>query len=72
MAWPKFKRQPAPERFANPIFIEKPLTEDEMRTMYVKHVLFECDGNKSLAARVLKIDRRSLYRRLEKLPPGDV
>lgn len=65
MAWLKKTAQPAPERFAMPMFIEKPLTEERVLALYAKHVVLECGGNKSLAARVLGIDRRSLYRRLE-------
>jgi len=40
-----------------------PLTEMERR--YVRQVLSSVNGNKTHAARVLGIDRRSLYRRLE-------
>jgi DNA-binding NtrC family response regulator len=40
-----------------------PLAEMERR--YVRRVLAACGGNKTQAARVLGIDRRSLYRRLE-------
>jgi DNA-binding NtrC family response regulator len=38
---------------------------DEMERRYVRQVLASVNGNKSHAARVLGIDRRSLYRRLE-------
>ncbi|HVK71844.1 MAG TPA: sigma-54 dependent transcriptional regulator [Kofleriaceae bacterium] len=37
----------------------------EMERRYVRRVLAACGGNKTQAARVLGIDRRSLYRRLE-------
>jgi two-component system response regulator HydG len=40
-----------------------PLAEMEQR--YIRHVLAAVGGNKSQAARVLGLDRRSLYRRLE-------
>ncbi len=40
----------------------------EMERRYVRRVLSACGGNKTQAARVLGIDRRSLYRRLEE--PG--
>jgi two-component system response regulator HydG len=40
-----------------------PLAEMEQR--YIKHVLAAVGGNKSHAARVLGLDRRSLYRRLD-------
>lgn len=44
--------------------IEDVRTEAELVTKWARHVLAMCDGNKCLAARVLGIDRRSLYRRL--------
>jgi two-component system response regulator HydG len=41
------------------------VTLAEMEQRYVRKVLAAVNGNKSQAARVLGIDRRSLYRRLE-------
>jgi two-component system, NtrC family, response regulator AtoC len=41
------------------------ITLDEMERRYVHQVLASVRGNKTHAARVLGIDRRSLYRRLE-------
>ena len=41
------------------------ITLDEMERRYVRQVLASVGGNKTHAARVLGIDRRSLYRRLE-------
>ena len=38
---------------------------DEMERRYVRQVLSAVNGNKTHAARILGIDRRSLYRRLE-------
>ncbi|MBL9007032.1 MAG: sigma-54-dependent Fis family transcriptional regulator [Myxococcales bacterium] len=43
------------------------LTLEEMERRYVHRALAAVGGNKSQAARVLGIDRRSLYRRLERL-----
>jgi len=40
-------------------------TLQEVEQRYVRRVLAACSGNKSHAAKVLGIDRRSLYRRLE-------
>jgi DNA-binding NtrC family response regulator len=40
------------------------VTLAEMRRRYVRRVVSETDGNKAMAARLLGIDRRSLYRRL--------
>ena len=37
---------------------------------YIHHVLASCGGNVSLAARLLGIHRRSLQRKLRKLPPN--
>jgi two-component system response regulator HydG len=44
-------------------------TIDEMTRRYVRQVLAATSGNKTHAARVLGIDRRSLYRRLEERDP---
>ncbi len=41
------------------------ITLSEMERRYVRRVLAACSGNKTQAARVLGIDRRSLYRRLD-------
>jgi DNA-binding NtrC family response regulator len=41
------------------------ITLSEMERRYVRRVLAACGGNKTQAARILGIDRRSLYRRLE-------
>ena len=41
------------------------ITLDEMERRYVRQVLASVNGNKTHAAKVLGIDRRSLYRRLE-------
>jgi DNA-binding NtrC family response regulator len=41
------------------------ITLDEMERRYVRQVLGAFGGNKTHAARILGIDRRSLYRRLE-------
>jgi DNA-binding NtrC family response regulator len=41
------------------------LTIDEMDCRHIRRVLKATGGNKSQAARILGIDRRSLYRRLE-------
>jgi len=46
------------------------ITMEEMERRYVRQVLEAVRGNKTHAARVLGIDRRSLYRRLE--TPYDV
>ncbi len=47
------------------------VTLDEMERRYIRRVLQACHGNKSQAARVLGLDRRSLYRRLESLDIHD-
>jgi ActR/RegA family two-component response regulator len=40
------------------------LTMEEMKRHYIRRVLHAVAGNKSHAARVLGLDRRSLYRQL--------
>lgn len=46
---------------------EEILPLEEMERRYVHRALAAASGNKTLAARVLGIDRRSLYRRLDRL-----
>jgi two-component system, NtrC family, response regulator HydG len=46
-------------------------TLDEMVRRYIRRGLAACQGNKSLAAKVLGLDRRTLYRRLESLQISD-
>ena len=38
---------------------------EEIERRYILHVLEKVDGNKTLAARVLKLDRKTLYRKLQ-------
>ena len=42
------------------------VTLDELQARYVRRVLSMVGGNKSKAARILGLDRRSLYRRLDR------
>jgi DNA-binding NtrC family response regulator len=45
---------------------------DEMERDYIQRVLAECGGNQSRVARILGINRRTLYRKLRKYgPEGD-
>ena len=44
------------------------LTLDEINQRYVRQVLAAVGGNKTRAAKILGIDRRSIYRRLESSP----
>jgi two-component system response regulator HydG len=44
------------------------LTLDEINQRYVRQVLAAVGGNKTRAAKILGIDRRSIYRRLEASP----
>lgn len=50
-------RDPSPEELA---------TLDEIERQYVQHVLDVVDGNKSIAARILGLGRRTLYRKLSR------
>ncbi len=47
------------------------LTLDEVERRYVQRVLAQLNGNKTLAAKLLGVNRRSLYRRLETWSPGE-
>lgn len=40
------------------------LTLDELVQRYVRLVLADCNGDKAMAARILDIDRKTIYRRL--------
>ena len=42
------------------------LSLEEVERRYILHVLDAARGNKSIAARTLKVDRRTLYRKLER------
>lgn len=43
----------------------------EIERAHIEKVLAELGGNKSRAARVLGIDRRTLHRKIEKLQRGE-
>ncbi len=42
---------------------------DEIERRYILHVLAAVDDNKTLAARVLGLDRKTLYRKLKQYQP---
>lgn len=54
---------PEPTSFGR-FFVDEAITEENLLKLYAEHVLAVCGGNKTKAARLLGIDRRSLYRRL--------
>jgi DNA-binding NtrC family response regulator len=60
---PTFRDRPA--RLEQPLFTGLPNLE-EMEKRYLRHVLAEVKGNRSRAAEVLGIDRRTLYRMAER------
>lgn len=45
----------------------RPMTLDEVCNMQIRFVLKRCRGNKTVAAEILGIDRRTLYRSLERM-----
>jgi len=62
---------PAAFRARLPVPLEEPLFDglpslDEMEKRYLRHVLAALKGNRSRAAEVLGIDRRTLYRMMER------
>jgi transcriptional regulator with PAS, ATPase and Fis domain len=57
----------APSRIEIATVPDQLITLDDMERRYVRQVLASVNGNKTHAARILGIDRRSLYRRLD--PP---
>lgn len=42
------------------------VTMEEMEKRYIQYVLKSTGGNRTLAARILKVDRKTLYRKLQK------
>jgi transcriptional regulator of acetoin/glycerol metabolism len=60
---PLFRERPA--SLEQPLFTGLPSLE-EMEKRYLRHVLAEVKGNRSRAAEVLGIDRRTLYRMAER------
>jgi DNA-binding NtrC family response regulator len=60
---PAFRRRPA--TLEEPLFAGLPSLE-ELEKRYLRHVLAEVKGNRSRAAEVLGIDRRTLYRMAER------
>ncbi|MEX2147240.1 MAG: sigma-54 dependent transcriptional regulator [Candidatus Rokuibacteriota bacterium] len=55
---------------ADPTASKSPLTLEEMKRWYVAKVIRDCGGNKVRAAEVLGVDRRTLYRILEREGEG--
>ncbi len=51
--------------------VERRLTLDQLDREYVRAVLESVDGNKTQAALILQIDRKTLYRKLEEPEPPD-
>jgi two-component system response regulator HydG len=51
----------------NELDLEAMISMEELERRYIRQVLRAADGNKTQAARVLGIDRRTLYRKLERL-----
>jgi two-component system response regulator RegA len=48
----------------------RPMSLDQVEWEHINRVLMDCEGNISEAARVLRIHRRSLQRKLSKYPSG--
>jgi two-component system response regulator HydG len=46
------------------------LTMDEVERRYITRLLKQLDGNKTMAAEILGLDRRTLYRKLERWGAG--
>lgn len=64
MGRPKGGGMESPTTFSQDFLVCEPASERAVMLEYVVHVLKECGGNKSNAAKILGLDRRSLYRRL--------
>jgi two-component system response regulator HydG len=64
---PKRIREHQPETIVLSDQVEHMLTLREIEERYIKKVLKATRGNKTRAAAVLGLDRRTLYRKLERL-----
>jgi two-component system response regulator HydG len=47
--------------------VREKYTVDQLEKEYIKKVLIEVGGNKSKAAELLGLDRKTLYRKLQEL-----
>jgi DNA-binding NtrC family response regulator len=67
-------REAAPAQLADDGAPEDLLPLDEVERRHILRVLAAVEGNKRLAARILGLDRKTLYRKLERygVDPGDV
>lgn len=63
---PKALHQKTEERFFEKA-IEVKYTLDQLEKEYIRRVLLETGGNKSKAAEILGLDRKTLYRKLQEL-----
>jgi DNA-binding NtrC family response regulator len=54
------------EETAGTLFPRDLVSLEEIERQYIVHVIQRCDGNMSRAAEVLSIDRRTLYRMIER------
>ena len=61
-----FDRESGPSSGALPL---EPMSLDRVEWEHINRVLMDCQGNISEAARVLRLHRRSLQRKLAKYPP---
>jgi len=61
-----FDRESRPSSGALPL---EPMSLDRVEWEHINRVLVDCQGNISEAARVLRLHRRSLQRKLAKYPP---
>jgi DNA-binding NtrC family response regulator len=64
-----------PDRVRDPATPSSPvaaplLTLEELERAHLRQVLASVDGNKTIAARILGIDRKTLYRKLDLLDPN--
>jgi DNA-binding protein Fis len=44
---------------------------EELEQLHIERVLQAVDGNRTTAARVLGIDRSTLYRKMQRIAPSD-
>jgi transcriptional regulator with PAS, ATPase and Fis domain len=72
LATADFEEHLRPTGKASVAFPEELVSLDEIERQYTLHVIDRCNGNMSRAAEILQIDRRTLYRMMERYSNREV
>jgi len=70
---PRFlERGPGPQQTAEPSPVNNPLSVEENEKRLLRNALVQADGNRTQAAKLLGMSRRTLHRKLKQWPDLDV